>query len=143
MDGVLTALDLASGEKCWSTLLDTGTFMSSSLSNLEVFEDGNRIWLVPSLDGSLFKYDGAVLQPLPVNVDSLLMHTETLDHNTTVTGGKYKQMYGINRQTGEIHYKCSVNGCESFKKWSADDVLVVEAVVQSVNAVDSVKAEKR
>lgn len=143
IDGNLTALDFDSGHKCWSIVLDSKKFMSSTLSKLEVWENGTRIWLVPSLDGLLFKYDKLKLEPLPFNVESLLSHSVVLDQSTSVTGGKFKIVYGFHRHTGEMYYKCSLDGCENFKPISAKDALIVEQWIQSVNAVDTETAELR
>ncbi|GFU24321.1 eukaryotic translation initiation factor 2-alpha kinase 3 [Nephila pilipes] len=143
VDGNLTALDFDSGEKCWSIILDAKKFMSSTLSKLEVWDNGTRIWLVPSLDGLLFKYDKLKLEPLPFNVESLLSHSIVLDQSTSVTGGKFKIVYGFHRHTGEMYYKCSIDGCENFKTIPAKDALIVEQWVQSVNAVDTETAELR
>ncbi|GFY48248.1 eukaryotic translation initiation factor 2-alpha kinase 3 [Trichonephila inaurata madagascariensis] len=143
IDGNLTALDFDSGHKCWSIVLDSKKFMSSTLSKLEVWENGTRIWLVPSLDGLLFKYDKLKLEPLPFNVESLLSHSVVLDQSTSVTGGKFKIVYGFHRHTGEMYYKCSLDGCENFKPISAKDGLIIEQWVQSVNAVDTETAELR
>ncbi|GFX10826.1 eukaryotic translation initiation factor 2-alpha kinase 3 [Trichonephila clavipes] len=104
-----------------------------------VWENGTRIWLVPSLDGLLFKYDKLKLEPLPFNAESLLSHSVVLDQSTSVTGGKFKIVYGFHRHTGE----CSLDGCENFKPISAKDGLIIEQWVQSVNAVDTETAELR
>ncbi|PRD33053.1 UNVERIFIED_CONTAM: Eukaryotic translation initiation factor 2-alpha kinase [Trichonephila clavipes] len=123
---------------------------------MQVWENGTRIWLVPSLDGLLFKYDKLKLEPLPFNAESLLSHSVVLDQSTSVTGGKFKIVYGFHRHTGEnihiylriyfiflfkIYYKCSLDGCENFKPISAKDGLIIEQWVQSVNAVDTETAE--
>ncbi|KAF8784784.1 Eukaryotic translation initiation factor 2-alpha like protein [Argiope bruennichi] len=141
MDGNLTSLDFDTGQKCWSIVLDPKEFVSSTLSTLEVWENGTQVWLVPSLDGSMFKYDKVKLEPLPFNIESLLSHAVIIDPTSSVTGGKFKIVYGLHRRTGEMFYKCSMEGCEHFKPVSGKDALIVEQWVQSVNAVDTVTAE--
>ncbi|GBM42936.1 Eukaryotic translation initiation factor 2-alpha kinase 3 [Araneus ventricosus] len=143
MDGNLTAIDFDSGQKCWSIILDPKEFISSTLSTLEVWENGTQVWLVPSLDGSMFKYDKAKLEPLPFNIESLLNHAVIIDPTSSVTGGKFKLVYGLHRRTGEMYYKCSIEGCEHFKPVSEKDALIVEQWVQSLNAVDTITAELR
>ncbi|CAL1265187.1 unnamed protein product [Larinioides sclopetarius] len=143
MDGNLTAIDFDLGQKCWSIILDPKEFVSSTLSTLEVWENGTQVWLVPSLDGSMFKYDKAKLEPLPFNIESLLNHAVIVDPTSSVTGGKFKLVYGLHRRTGEMFYKCSIEGCEHFKPVSEKDALIIEQWVQCVNAVDTVTAELR
>lgn len=43
----------------------------------------------------------------------------------------------------QIYYKCSTEGCENFQEVSAEDVLIIEQVIQSVSAVDSLTAKIR
>lgn len=38
IDGIITALDIKTGKKCWTVLLDAEKFLSSTLSELEVIK---------------------------------------------------------------------------------------------------------
>lgn len=62
------------------------------------------MFLVPSMDGGLYKYDSfrKVIQPLPVDIDSVINHSVYLDSSTSIIGGKVKIIHGLNRSTGEV-----------------------------------------
>ncbi|GIY62986.1 eukaryotic translation initiation factor 2-alpha kinase 3 [Caerostris extrusa] len=135
MDGNITALDFNFGFKCWSIVLDPKGFLSSTLSKLKVWENGTQVWIVPSLDGHMFKYDKMKLEPFSFNSEHLVNHAFIIDSSSSITGGKFKVIYGLNRHTGQ--------GCQHFKTVSAKDVLIIEQWIHLVNAVDRVTAEQR
>ncbi|XP_054708529.1 eukaryotic translation initiation factor 2-alpha kinase-like [Uloborus diversus] len=138
VDGSLTAIEAKSGVQCWKTVINKDTFMSSSLSKFKVYENGERVWIVPSFDGNLFTYDGSYIAPLFMNVDSLLSTSATLDSKASIVGGKLKNFHGLNRCTGEIYYKCNMFGCDYASPVQSDDILSIEEVSQTVNAFDFV-----
>ena len=52
-----------------------------------------------------------------------------------VTGGKESRTYGIQLQTGQINYECSMNECTHFQaESSSQDMLVVQRNTQTVRA---------
>ncbi|KAG8193325.1 hypothetical protein JTE90_022955 [Oedothorax gibbosus] len=143
IDGNLTALDFKSGRKCWSITLDAKGFLLSSVDKVEVWENNTRVWMIPSLDGVLFKFDRVKLQPLPLNAESFLTQSAMFDQHSFTTAEKFKLVYGVCRHTGEIYYKCSTENCETFGRGSVEDTLIVEQVIQSAAASDSLTAENR
>ncbi|GIY22099.1 eukaryotic translation initiation factor 2-alpha kinase 3 [Caerostris darwini] len=111
MDGNITALDFNFGFKCWSIVLDPKGFLSSTLSKLKVWENGTQVWIVPSLDGHMFKYDKMKLEPFSFNSEHLVNHAFIIDSSSSITGGKFKVIYGLNRHTGQLEQLDSKNQC--------------------------------
>ena len=58
--------------------------------------------LIPSLDGSLYKYEDGVLQALPVNSDMLLGGQHSSGHRDIISGGKQVITYGLNVYSGDV-----------------------------------------
>lgn len=49
------------------------SFISSTLVRLyQITENSHAVRIIPSLSGGLYKFDGDFIEPIPVNVDSLL-----------------------------------------------------------------------
>lgn len=61
---------------------------------------------MPSLDGSIYKYDPLIKRiiPLPVNVNTLISHAGYLDPLNIINGGTIKIIHGIHRLTGEVNF---------------------------------------
>ncbi|XP_075732398.1 eukaryotic translation initiation factor 2-alpha kinase 3 isoform X3 [Rhipicephalus microplus] len=98
---------------------------------------GQRVRLVPSLDGSLYKFDGDTVEPLPMSADFLLKSSYRLGDDLVITGGKEARTYGINVHTGQVRYICTMSGCDNTKEdFSTEDVLVVKRNTQTVRAVE-------
>ena len=57
---------------------------------------------IPSLDGSLYKYDGESIEAVPMSADTLLSSSYKLGDNTMVIGGKDLLSYGIDPNTGQV-----------------------------------------
>jgi eukaryotic translation initiation factor 2-alpha kinase 3 len=64
--------------------------------------DGAKIQLIPSLDGSLFSFDGEKIEPLPVSADTLLSSSFKVSEDSVITGGKETRIYGLDVQTGKV-----------------------------------------
>lgn len=138
LDGKISALDpKAHGNLVWSHETGPGGLLSSSLSKLEMRNRGQRVRLVPSLDGSLYKFDGDTVEPLPMSADFLLKSSYRLGDDLVITGGKEARTYGINVHTGQVRYICTMSGCDNTKEdFSTEDVLVVKRNTQTVRAVE-------
>ena len=54
-----------------------------NFSKMDLDSRGQFIKLIPSLNGRLYKFNGEVVEPIPMNVDSLLgeYHTYCSAHN--------------------------------------------------------------
>lgn len=138
LDGKISALDpQAHGNLVWSHETGPGGLLSSSLSKLEMRNRSQRVRLVPSLDGSLYKFDGETVEPLPMSADFLLRSSYRLGDDLVITGGKEARTYGINIHTGQVRYICTMSGCDNTKEdLSTEDVLVVKRNTQTVRAIE-------
>ncbi|KAL4232210.1 Eukaryotic translation initiation factor 2-alpha kinase 3 [Mactra antiquata] len=140
LDGRLSALDIENdGQLLWSIAADTRPLLSSSISKLEIMHDGIPTRYIPSLDGELYRYDGASIEAVPLSADKLLSSTYKLAEDTMMIGGKDTVTYGIDPVTGEIRYACGMKGCRTFGEQiqNHEDVLVINRKTQTVRAVDS------
>jgi hypothetical protein len=63
--------------------------------------------LIPSLSGSIYKFDGSTVEPLPMTAETLLKASFKLSDNMVMTGGKEAKSYGIDFSTGKIIYECT------------------------------------
>ena len=116
LDGQITALDLNNdGEMIWSSPTTPGPMLSSTLSDLELDDRGRMVKLIPSLSGNIYKLQDEVVEPLAMDASSLLSSSLKMQENLVLTGGKETRTFGIDLQTGEILYECSMGGeCHQF-----------------------------
>lgn len=146
LDGRISALDPREhGNVVWSHKTGPGPLLSSSLSRLEMHNRGQRVRLIPSLDGSLYKFNGETVEPLPLTADHLLKSSFKLGDDLVIIGGKEARSYGINLHTGQLKYVCSMSGCNRTKDddYGAEDVLVVKRDTQTVRAVEPRSGQER
>ncbi|XP_064465705.1 eukaryotic translation initiation factor 2-alpha kinase 3-like isoform X2 [Ornithodoros turicata] len=139
LDGKISALDpLENGNLVWSHETGPGGLMSSSLSKLEMRSRGQWMRLVPSLDGSLYKFTGDTVEPVQMTADFLLKSSFKLGDDLVITGGKESHTYGIDLHTGQIHYVCTMSGCNQTEGDDPDamDILVVKRNTQTVRAIE-------
>ena len=59
--------------------------------------------ILPLLTGRLYKFNGEVVEPIPLDVDSLLGSSLKMQENVVVTGGKESRTYGVLLETGQCH----------------------------------------
>jgi translation initiation factor 2-alpha kinase 3 len=145
LDGRLTALDPNNnGEPLWSIATGPGSMVSSTISQMELTNNAKWVRLIPSLAGGLYKFDGEVVEPIPLSAEELLRTSFKFADNTVMTGGKESRVYGIEVDTGRIKYECSMDGCfgpagEAMGTTAdndLEDILVVRRVTQVVRAVE-------
>ncbi|EDO48785.1 predicted protein [Nematostella vectensis] len=146
LDGKLSALDgNNNGDLKWSLPAFSGPLLSSSLSS---FQTGNKVRVIPSLDGGLYRVAGDTIESIPYTADSLLGSFHKLQDGSMLVGGKEAISCGIDPYTGKVRYICSAEGC----KLSEDeenghvqnkDVLVVKRTQQTVRAVDQRTGSER
>lgn len=138
LDGKISALDpMENGNIVWSHETGPGGLMSSSLSRLEMRSRGQWVRLIPSLDGSLYKFTGETVEPVPLTADILLKSSFKLGDDLVITGGKEARTYGINLHTGQIQYVCTMGGCNQTGAEDHDvDILVVKRNTQTVRAIE-------
>ncbi|XP_032806373.1 eukaryotic translation initiation factor 2-alpha kinase 3 isoform X2 [Petromyzon marinus] len=137
LDGQLTALDAESGGALrWRLDAGAGSLLASSISTNQDFRNGQLI--IPSLDGSLFQWDGDSMKALPFTVESLLDSSSRLGDDVVLMGGKAISTYGILADTGKLKYSCTSAGCRPWKEddqVDADDLVLVQRVQKTVRAV--------
>ena len=120
-----------------------GSMLSSTIQDIEI--TGNKlVRLIPSLAGGLYKFDGEVIERVPLSAEELLSTSFKFADNTVMTGGKESRVYGIELSTGRIKYECTMSGCFEPSgeplKTNADsdleDLIVVKRETQVVRAVE-------
>jgi len=143
LDGKLSAIDPKHGGSLWSVATGPGSMLSSTIQDIEI--TGNKlVRLIPSLAGGLYKFDGEVIERVPLSAEELLSTSFKFADNTVMTGGKESRVYGIELSTGRIKYECTMSGCFEPSgeplKTNADsdleDLIVVKRETQVVRAVE-------
>ncbi|XP_023237142.1 eukaryotic translation initiation factor 2-alpha kinase-like [Centruroides sculpturatus] len=140
LDGKISALDPNDGGKLiWSHDTEPGALLSSSISNLELYNNGDIVRMIPSLDGNLYVFNGETIEPVPVLPETLLQHSYKFGDNNVITGGKETSSYGINPQTGQIRYMCNMAGCTTLGESvsSTEEIFVLKRHTQILRSVDS------
>ena len=69
---------------------------------MELESNGKWVKYIPSLSGRLYKFDGETVQPMPINVESLLRRDLRVYESMVVAGGKESRTYGLDLKTGEV-----------------------------------------
>jgi len=144
LDGTLTALDAKDqGKTLWSVGTGPGSMLSSTISQVELTSNAQFVRLIPSLAGGLYKFDGEVIEPIPLNAEELLRTSFKFADNTVMTGGKESRVYGIEVKTGKIRYECTMAGCFSptgetlsSQETDLEDIVIVKRETQVVRAVE-------
>ncbi len=76
--------------------------LSSTISQMELTNNAKLVRLIPSLSGGLYKFDGEVVEPVPLSAEELLRTSFKFADNTVMTGGKDSRVYGIELDSGNI-----------------------------------------
>ncbi|XP_039262638.2 eukaryotic translation initiation factor 2-alpha kinase 3-like [Styela clava] len=139
LDGKISALDTKHGGKLlWTMDIGSGPLVSSSISKLQINQDGKTIRLIPSLSGGLFKFDGNSVEALPFSAEQLLSSSFKVSDDSILVGGKEVTTFGLDSSNGNIVYLCSAYGCETFHEVSpTTDVIIVKRSQQTVRSVEN------
>uniref|UniRef100_A0A1S4HBH7 non-specific serine/threonine protein kinase n=1 Tax=Anopheles gambiae TaxID=7165 RepID=A0A1S4HBH7_ANOGA len=166
LDGKMSALDMLNGgAERWSIQTGPGPLLSSSIHRLELTNNGKWVRMIPSLGGSLYKFDGDSIEPIPFSAEDLLKSSFKFSDDLVISGGKETRSYGVSMQTGQLIYVCTMQGCknatELAMEMAADgkygppedgagtldpmqeDVLVIRRQTQTVRAVESRTGSER
>uniref|UniRef100_A0AAG5CUA7 non-specific serine/threonine protein kinase n=1 Tax=Anopheles atroparvus TaxID=41427 RepID=A0AAG5CUA7_ANOAO len=170
LDGKLSALDmLDGGNKRWSVQTGPGSLLSSSIHRLELTNNGKWVRMIPSLSGSLYKFDGDSIEPIPFSAEEMLQSSFKFSDDLVISGGKETRSYGVSMQTGQLIYVCTMHGCKNATELAMettgeggkygppseddtggntidpvqDDVLVIRRQTQTVRAVESRTGSER
>ncbi|XP_058116588.1 eukaryotic translation initiation factor 2-alpha kinase-like [Anopheles ziemanni] len=166
LDGKLSALDmLDEGKERWSIQTGPGSLLSSSIHRLELTNNGKWVRMIPSLSGSLYKFDGDSIEPIPFSAEEMLQSSFKFSDDLVISGGKETRSYGVSMQTGNLIYVCTMQGCKNATELAMesaagegkygpppedeiggstiDDVLVIRRQTQTVRAVESRTGSER
>ncbi|XP_050068278.1 eukaryotic translation initiation factor 2-alpha kinase-like [Anopheles maculipalpis] len=172
LDGKLSALDMLNGGKeRWSIQTGPGPLLSSSIHRLELTNNGKWVRMIPSLGGSLYKFDGDSIEPIPFSAEDLLKSSFKFSDDLVISGGKETRSYGVSMQTGQLIYICTMQGCKNATELAMEmatgegkygppendrtpvgvgtldpmqeDVLVIRRQTQTVRAVESRTGSER
>uniref|UniRef100_A0A182N7B5 non-specific serine/threonine protein kinase n=1 Tax=Anopheles dirus TaxID=7168 RepID=A0A182N7B5_9DIPT len=163
LDGKLSALDMLNGgAERWSIQTGPGPLLSSSIHRLELTNNGKWVRMIPSLGGSLYKFDGDSIEPIPFSAEDLLKSSFKFSDDLVISGGKETRSYGVSMQTGQLIYICTMQGCKNATELAMEssehgkygppeetldpqqeDVLVIRRQTQTVRAVESRTGSER
>ncbi|XP_049284341.1 eukaryotic translation initiation factor 2-alpha kinase-like [Anopheles funestus] len=171
LDGKLSALDMLNGGVTrWSVQTGPGPLLSSSIHRLELTNNGKWVRMIPSLGGSLYKFDGDFIEPIPFSAEDLLKSSFKFSDDLVISGGKETRSYGVSMQTGQLIYVCTMQGCKNATELAMEstgdgkygppeddrssgvagtldpmqeDVLVIRRQTQTVRAVESRTGSER
>ncbi|CAH1715613.1 eukaryotic translation initiation factor 2-alpha kinase isoform X1 [Aphis gossypii] len=141
LDGKLTALNTADGgTEAWEFSTEPGALLSSSIDQLELSNHGHWVRMIPSLSGSLYKFDGENLDRIPFTVDSLLKSSFRYNDDLLISGGKISRTYGVDMSTGQLLYTCDMAQCNNITSNSFTNIdgniLILQRQTQTVRASD-------
>merc|ERR1712013_16078 len=138
VDGRLTCLNAKTGDFLWEFDLQQ-PLLSSSISSIRLGADLSKPNFIPSLDGTLYKWNGRYLESLTLSTEYLIGTKKKLPDGKYVVGGSNVAVYGIDVQTGEVIYDSSGQGCRNSntgRKIDQNDVLLLRKSEHVVRAVD-------
>lgn len=94
--------------------------------------------IIPSLSGSLYKFDGSNIDAIPITAETLLRSSFRYSDDLVIAGGLEIRTYGVVLDSGKCLYVCSSLDCKNF----TDDVdgtnyvAVVERSTRTVRAIE-------
>ncbi|XP_058061442.1 eukaryotic translation initiation factor 2-alpha kinase-like [Anopheles bellator] len=167
LDGKLSALDMLNGgTERWSIQTGPGPLLSSSIHRLELTNNGRWVRMIPSLGGSLYKFDGDSIEPIPFSAEDMLKSSFKFSDDLVISGGKETRSYGVSLQTGRLLYLCTMHGCKNATELATehtgeakygppgrddgtidgtveDDVIIIRRQTQTVRAVEARTGSER
>ena len=119
------------GKVVWSHILGDGPLLKSNLGDIDFNHHDVQFKLIPSLDGTLYRYNGHAVEPLPLNVEKLLSNSYKMGDDIVISGSRSLTTFGIDVLTGELsvhnstkwfviialictgrkQYECGFSGC--------------------------------
>ncbi|XP_035898058.1 eukaryotic translation initiation factor 2-alpha kinase-like [Anopheles stephensi] len=158
---------LNGGKERWSIQTGPGPLLSSSIHRLELTNNGKWVRMIPSLGGSLYKFDGDSIEPIPFSAEDLLKSSFKFSDDLVISGGKETRSYGVSMQSGQLIYVCTMQGCKNATELAMEvagdggkygppedagvgtldpmqeDLLVIRRQTQTVRAVESRTGSER
>lgn len=134
LDGKLSALDSA-GDLKWEFVSGSGALLKSSIHSFDLWNNGENVRIIPSLTGSLYKFNGKTIDALPIRAEHLLSSSTMFTSDLVIAGGREVRTYGINLRNGRRIYECDMAGCRNTSTDASDgsdDYTPVQSEVQDV-----------
>lgn len=95
--------------------------------------------IIPSLSGSLYRFDGVSIDPVTITAGTLLRSSLKYSDDLVIAGGLEVRTYGVAFRTGKLFYTCSSANCINTTNSGGDldDILLIEKTTQTVRAVEA------
>ncbi|XP_057656757.1 eukaryotic translation initiation factor 2-alpha kinase [Diorhabda carinulata] len=135
LDGKISALN-SNGSLLWELDTGPGPLLLSNIHNLELNNNGEWIRMIPSLTGTLYKFDGTTLDPIPITAEELLKSSFKYSDDLVIAGGIDVSTYGVGFRTGTFYYECNAVKCSNLEETDTDDVLLVERSTHTIRAIE-------
>ncbi|KAG5899731.1 hypothetical protein JTB14_030119 [Gonioctena quinquepunctata] len=135
LDGKLSALN-SSGSLVWEIDTGPGPLLLSNIHKLELTNNGEWIRIIPSLTGTLYKFDGTTIDPIPITAEELLKSSFRYSDDLVIAGGIEVRTYGVGFRSGTLYYECTSVKCSNKEEHNVDDVLLIERSTHTIRAVE-------
>ncbi|XP_066247464.1 eukaryotic translation initiation factor 2-alpha kinase [Euwallacea similis] len=135
LDGKLSAIN-STGHLSWEIETGPGPLLISNIHKLELTNNGEWIRIIPSLTGTLYKFDGSTIDPISISAETLLRSSFRYSDDLVIAGGIEVRTYGVGFNSGKVLYECTQSKCSNHQKEEMDDVVVVERSTQTIRAVE-------
>ncbi|KAJ8970001.1 hypothetical protein NQ314_001430 [Rhamnusium bicolor] len=135
LDGNVSALN-SSGSLIWQINTGPGPLLISNIHRLELTNNGEWIRIIPSLTGTLYKFDGSTIDPIPITAESLLKSSFRYSDDLVIAGGIEVRTYGVGFRSGKLFYECSSVKCSNKDSQDVDDTLLIERTTHVIRAVE-------
>nr|CAH7751849.1 unnamed protein product [Callosobruchus chinensis] len=135
LDGRLSALN-STGNIVWEVETGPGPLLHSNIHNLELTNNGEWIRIIPSLSGTLYKFDGNTVDPILISTENLLKSSFRFSDDLVIAGGIEVRTYGLGFRTGSLYYECTSVSCSNKVEQDVDDVLLVERSTHTIRAIE-------
>ncbi|XP_076261905.1 pancreatic eIF-2alpha kinase isoform X1 [Rhynchophorus ferrugineus] len=135
LDGKLSALN-ASGQLKWDIETGPGPLLISTVHKLELTNNGEWIRIIPSLTGTLYKFDGSTIDPISISAETLLKSSFKYSDDLVIAGGLDVRTYGVGLRSGKFLYECNQSKCSNHGEEEMGDVLVIERTTKTIRAVE-------
>ncbi|XP_018578917.1 eukaryotic translation initiation factor 2-alpha kinase [Anoplophora glabripennis] len=135
LDGNLSAVN-STGSLIWQIQTGPGPLLTSNIHKLELTNNGEWIRIIPSLTGTLYKFDGSTIDPIPITAESLLKSSFRYSDDLVIAGGIEVRTYGVGFRSGKLIYECTSVKCSNTDSQNVDDMLLIERTTHTIRAVE-------
>ncbi|KAJ8965481.1 hypothetical protein NQ317_017182 [Molorchus minor] len=132
LDGNLSAVN-STGSLIWQINTGPGPLLLSNIHKLELTNNGEWIRIIPSLTGTLYKFDGSTIDPIPITVESLLK--SSFRYSDDLEELRLGPM-ALDFALVNYFYECTSIKCSNKENQDVDDILLVERTTHTIRAVE-------